>query len=289
MECELFALLVRMLGALPCARRRPPRSTFSDQQVLAVALWAALHERPISWATRRENWPFHDRTRALPSNATMSRRMRHPEIETILERLRAAMRITGEGELTLVLDGRKLLVALHTGDRDAGFIRRNAACFKGYALHAIVDLCGNHRGIRVEPLNISEQAAARELIASLTPSGARTLLADASYDSNALYELAGERGIQMLAERRYRDAKGIGHHRHSEHRLRALEVMRNDPGALRDRRYIESCFGTQGNTVGGLGPLPNHVRGLERVRRWVSLKLTIDAAHRWLRNNRAAA
>ena len=71
----------------------------------------------------------------------------------------------------------------------------------------------------------------------------------------------------------------MGNHWHSAHRLRAIEMMKNDPGALRGRRFVESCFGTQGNVTGGLGPLPNHVRGLERVRRWVALKLAIDAAH----------
>ena len=289
MERNLFAVLMAFAWNLPEARRRPLKSTYRNFDVLAVALWAALHDRPISWATKRENWPFHDRTRPLPSDATMSRRLRDPVIIDLIERVRRAMLVAGDGERTLMIDGRKLCIALHSADADATKICRKRVVYKGYALHAIVDASGNCRAWRVETLNVSEQAAAKILIAELEPGSADKLLADANYDSNELYELAGRRDIQMFAARRYKNAKGVGHHWHSEHRLYALKVMKRDRKALCGRRFIESCFGTQGNVVGGLGPLPNHVRGLERVRRWVALKLAIDAAHRHLREKRRAA
>ena len=287
MERNLFAVLMAFAWNLPEARRLPLKSTYRNFDVLAVALWAALHDRPISWATKRENWPFHDRTRPLPSDATMSRRLRDPVIIELIERVRRAMRVASDP--SFMLDGRPLTVASHSADRDASFGRGVGGLRKGYKLHAIVDSSGNCRAWRVETLSVSEQAVAKELIAELEPGSAETLLADANYDSNALYEQAGDRGIQLIAQRRYSKAKGVGNHWHSEHRLRAIELMKNDPDALRGRRFIESCFGTQGNVVGGLGPLPNHVRGLERVRRWVALKLAIDAAHRHLREQRRAA
>lgn len=289
MERELFTVIVEALNTLPEARRRPAKSRYSHRQVLAVAFWAALHDRPISWATQRRNWPFHDRTRPMPSNATMSRRLRDPVIARITDRLIESLWVRGDNRRTLILDGRPLVVATHSCDISATFGYGAGGKRRGYKLHAIVDLLGNCRARRVEPLNVSEQTVAYEMIAALEHRAADILLADGMYDSNRLYGIAGDRGIQLLAERRYKKAKGVGHHRHSVHRLRGLEIMKDDPDVLKERRFIESCFGTQGNQVGGLGPLPNHVRGLDRVRRWVSLKLVIDAAHRKIRRESEAA
>lgn len=280
MERELFAELKGMLKTIPAARRRPRKGTYSDASVILVALWAALHDRPISWATQRTNWPFHDRTRSLPSSATMSRRLRHPEIPSLLNHLIQALRITGKGDRLLIIDGRSLTIAKHSADPDASFGRAAGGLGNGYKLHAIVDSIGNCRAFRVKPLNISEQVVARELLGSLPAHQADILLADACYDSNRLYQLAGDRGVQMLAQRRHAKAKSVGHRRHSRHRLRALDIMQADPDVMAPRRFIESCFGTQGNVIGGLGPLPNHVRRLWRVRLWVAAKLAIDAAHR---------
>lgn len=280
MERELFTLIIEALNALPDARQCPAKSRYSHRQVLAVAFWAALHDRPISWATQRRNWPFHDRTRVLPSNATMSRRLRDPAIHRIIDRLIKSLWVRGDVPRTLILDGRSLVVATHSCDMNATFGYGAGGKRRGYKLHAIVDLLGNCVVHRVEPLNVSEQVVAREMIASLEHRAADILLADGMYDVNKLYEMAGARGIQMLAERRYKKAKGIGHHRHSVHRVRGLKIMKEEPDLLGARRFIESCFGTQGNQAGGLGPLPNHVRGLGRVRRWVGLEMLIDAAHR---------
>lgn len=280
MERELFSLLMDALRALPGSRRRPPKGTYRDLDVLAVVLWAALHDRPISWATQRRHWPPHDRRRPLPSGSTVSRRSNTPEITATLTVLILALHDEGDGQETLVVDGRPLKIAPHSADPDARFGRAAGGLGKGYKLHQIVDLRGNCRGFRVEPLNASEPVVARELIASLNHGEARELLADGNYDVNRLYDIAGSRGIQMLTAPRNTKAKALGHHRHSPHRLRGLRIVRNDPDVLERRRRIESSFGTQGNVVGGLGPLPNFVRRLRRVRRWVAAKLAIDAAHR---------
>ncbi len=288
MERKLFVLLMQGLRTNPQARRRPSRGIYTNHAVLAVALWAALHDRPISWAVCRENWPVYDRIRPLPSSATMSRRLRDPIIAEIMNRLLASMRVRGKGERTLIIDGRALQIARHSADTDAAFGRAAGGMGKGYKLHAIVDLLGNCRGFRVEPLNISEQAVACDLIKEIGVDDADVLLADGNYDANVLYELAGERGVQLFAARRYRHARSLGHRQHSEHRRRALKLMEADPSLLDQRRVIESCFGIQGNTIGGLGPLPNHIRRLARVRRWVTLKLAIDAAHRCQRQEKKA-
>jgi hypothetical protein len=289
MERELFVLLMDALRALPEPRRRPPKGTYRDLDVLAVLIWAALHDRPISWATQRRHWPAHDRTRPLPTSSTMSRRLRTPGLSAALTALILSLRDQGDGQETLVVDGRPLRIAPHSVDPDARFGRAAGGLGKGYKLHEIVDLRGNCRGFRVEPLNASEHVVARQLVATLRPNEACELLADGNYDVNALYDVAGSRGIQLLTAPRNTRAKALGHHRHSEHRLRGMEIVRNDPDVLDRRRRIESCFGTQGNVVGGLGPLPNFVRRLHRVRIWVAAKLAIDAAHRRRRARRRTA
>lgn len=290
MERELFVLLMDTLGGLDGARRRPAKSTYSHAHVLAVLFWAAVFDRPISWAVRRENWPWHDRTRPLPSSATMSRRQRDGEIIALLERVIERLRIVGgDGERTLVLDGRGLRVARHSADPDADWGRAAGGLDKGYRLHEIVDLYGNCRAFRVTSMRVGEQTVARELIAGLEIGEADELLADANYDANVLYDLAAERGVRMIADRRRKGSVGLGHRRHSEHRLAAIELQRRRPGVLDKRRMIESCFGTQGNRIGGLGPLPNHVRRQHRVQLWVTAKLAIDAAHRWRQHQTKAA
>lgn len=193
------------------------------------------------------------------------------------------------GDRTLIIDGRALVIAWHSADRDAGYGRGRGGRACGYKLHEIIDSCGNCRRFRVEPLNVAEQTVARDLIDSLSIGEADVLLADANYDSNELYRRADERGIQLIADRRHRDAEGLGHRRQHPARLQAIAMLEADRGRLGPRRLIEGGFGTQGNVVGGLGPLPNHVRGLRRVRLWVGLKIVIDAAHRHRRRCREAA
>lgn len=278
----------RLLARLQQARQRPPKSTYTHLNVLAVMLWAALHDRPISWATQRRNWPAHDRTRPLPSNATMTRRLRQPIINDLLEQLIASMTAAGQGQRTLLIDGRPLTIARHSRDTDARYGRAAGGMGKGYKLHQIVDLQGNCRAWRVTPLNVNEKQPALQMIEQLAPNQADTLLADNNYAANKLYEAAGQRGIQLLAPRRG-NAKRIIINRQSQWRLRAIELLAKDPGLLGPRRFIETCFAVQGNTIGGLGPQPNHIRGLKRVTRWVAVKLAIDAAHRQRRNQRGEA
>ena len=96
--------------------------------------------------------------------------------------------------------------------------------------------------------------------------------------SNALCELASERGWQLVAPRK-KPKTGLGHRRHSAPRLRSIELL--ETGSLfgralyRRRTSIESIFGAMGNVGCGLGPLPNWVRRLPRVRRWVQIKVII--------------
>ncbi len=52
---------------------------------------------------------------------------------------------------------------------------------------------------------------------------------------------------------------------------------------LRERPQIDRVFGTLSSTRGGLAPLPGWVRRLDRVRRWVGVKIIIHNARHLLR------
>jgi ribosomal protein L34E len=72
--------LLRMRAVLREAERghhSNPRCEHCDSTILLVALWAALHGKPISWATVPAHWPADLRPRGgLPSQSCMSRRLR---------------------------------------------------------------------------------------------------------------------------------------------------------------------------------------------------------------------
>jgi hypothetical protein len=105
--------------------------------------------------------------------------------------------------------------------------------------------------------------------------GAGTLAGDNAHDTNKLYDLAGQRGWQLVAPRRA--GTNLGKIRHSRWRYHAhQEIAREERKRLYHQRdAIERFFGCLGNQSGGLSPLPNHVRSLRRVRLWVQAKLLI--------------
>src|SRR5260221_110052 len=74
MERELWPLLYRTVREV--ARDFSQKYKQIPAWVLVVTmLWAAIHDRPVSWACRAVNWSTtHLRPWRLPSAATMSRR-----------------------------------------------------------------------------------------------------------------------------------------------------------------------------------------------------------------------
>lgn len=265
------------------------RVQYGHVWIVLVYLWAVLHDRPVSWACSDRNWPASQRHWPKPSPSTMSRRLRRPEVramlDDLLQRLNAQLGRSG----LCWMDGKPLVIGGHSKDPDAGYGRAAGCKSKGYKLHAIWDASGALVTHQVHPINVSEQKVARSMIDQLEGGG--YLVADAGYDSNPLYEHAGQRGYQMLAPRRYRKAKGLGHHRHSIYRLRAIQMLQQEHGRalLRRRTAIERQFGCLGNFPGGLGPLPNWVRRLRRVELWVTAKLTINSLRILTRKQRLAA
>lgn len=285
MERKLFDCLLAHLDALNPRGARPPKARFTHRQVLAVWLWAVLHDRPISWVTQADNWPAHRRGQPLPSDATLSRRLRDPVLITLQHRWLPRLREddpTPPGDWAV--DGKALPVPEQSRDPDAANTMAHGRWLKGYKLHALIDPALQIQAFRVTPANRAEMTVARDMIPRLPEAtSSRPLLADAGYDSNPLYDAAGERGFQLIAPRRQRHAQALGHHRHSPYRLHAIDLLDRQPHRLQNRWRIETFFSTLGGIVAGLGPLPQHVRTLPRVQRWVLGKLLVYAAHLKLR------
>ena len=278
MERGIYDRIRKALRAVGC-RRKSGRFTYTDTGVLAVYLWATVNDRPVRWACEPQNWPRGLRRGPLPDASTVSRRMRRASMATLIDRLREWI-LPREGDgLVALIDGKPLTVGPNSHDRQAGYGRAASGMAKGYKLHAIVDAHGRVMAWRVAPMNVDERAMAGRMLRDLEHTG--YLVGDSNYDSRKLYDLAAERGIQLVAPRaRHRRHKGLGHRRTSEHRIRSIEMLERPHNGfgkalLSFRGAIERYFGQL--TYAGLGSLPAWVRGYRRVRNWVAAKLLIHA------------
>jgi len=245
--------------------------------LLVTMLWAALHDRPVSWACRAENWESAKKERPLrlPSSATMSRRIDKVGMGLLWQAVQQRLQTMGLLTAWLAfLDGKPLSVGGCTKDPDARYGRAAATMAKGYKLHTVWSNNVLPETWEVTPMNTSEIEVARRLLPQLEGSG--YLLADGNYDVNELFDLAREQGYQMLTPL---PKVPPGRRQQSPQRLRSIDMMNREFGQdlYRQRITIEQCFGNATSFGGGLGPLPAWVRGLDRVRTWVWAKLLINA------------
>lgn len=271
----LFQRLCRV--ARGCERRNVEHP---DHIIIAVFLWAVTCDRAVNWATDPQHWPPRLRRFALPSQSCMSRRLNSPSVLALFDALAAELRRHDEPSAVRPIDAKPLPISRHSQDPEARFGRGAGGLDKGYKLYAIWPTgCVLPMSWSLEPMNASEPAVGCDLVKAL--SGRGLLLGDAAYDNNPLYQAAGDRGQQLLAARRYRRCRALGHHRHSPYRLRALSMLTEDRWRSfhRDRRReIETRFGNLTGFGGGLTHLPPWVRRLKRVRLWVHGKLLLNAA-----------
>lgn len=264
--------------------------------VVRCHLWATLHDRPTCWACSVDHWHRLTRPRSIPSQPTMSRRLRSPEFEAFMRELeRRAAHLPNAATLFKRLDGKPLPISAHTTDPDARWGHGAGQMSKGYKLHTIwsgraMPLCW-----RVASLGVSEQEMARRMLIELRD---RRLpghvSADAGYDVNVLYDAARQSDNALLAPRR-KPGTGLGHRDHSPDRIRMIELTEGATSRLsgmgrssrRDRVQVERDFGNLVSFGGGLsGTLPAWVRRHGRVRRWVWAKLLINAARIRIRDRK---
>ena len=282
MERQLWPVLYHEMRATG-ERVRQKYVSHPPWAIAAVLVWAALHDRPVSWACDPDHWAATAlRPHRLPSAATVSRRAKRVGFAVFLNALTDRLRGGGLPGLVLAVDGKPLLVGGCTHDPDAKYGHAAGHKGKGYKLHAVWGRRPLPEAWEVTPLNAAEVRVAERLAGQLTGGGYVT--ADAGYDANGVFDRFAERGYQVVTPQ-VDPNPGTGHHYQSPARLRGIALWRSGFGraVYRCRVGIEGAFGNATSFAGGLGPLPAWVRRLGRVQRWVWAKLAINAARIRLR------
>ena len=282
MERELWPPLYRALREVGKDFRQK-YVRYQPWVVAAIFLWAAIHDRPVSWACAPAHWSTTRlRPLCIPSDSTLSRRAEGVPVGALLRALEQRLRERGEQRLLALLDGKPLPVSGVSKDPDAKRGRAAGGMGKGYKLHTVWAGRPLPEAWEVTPLNEAESVVARRLVRQAP--GAGYLLADGNYDSSPLYDDAAAAGYQLLTP--LPENAGAGHRYQSPHRLRCRDLWQTEFGReLYGLRYrVEQAYGSAVSFGGGLGPLPAWVRGQGRVRSWVWAKLLINAV-RILRNS----
>src|SRR3954470_22669816 len=195
--------------------------------IAAVFLWAAVHDRPVSWACRPAHWSTTRlRPSRLPSAATLSRRADGLPFGCLLRSLEQRLREQGEQRLLSLLDGKPLPVSNVSKDPDAKRGRGAGGMGKGYKLHTVWSGRPLPEAWEVTPLNEAESAVGQRLVQQRP--GAGYLLADGNYDSSPLYDDAAAQGYQLLTP--LPQNAGQGHRYQSPHRLRCRDLWQGEFG-----------------------------------------------------------
>ena len=285
MERQRYRELKNILNQVASTHPDDPRCSHRDQTIVAVLLWACLHNRPVSWAVVAENWACRTKPRCgLPSQSCMSRRLRTTSVLELIQRMEKAMRDALPSTDIKLIDGRPLSIGGCSKDPEAKTGYGAGRLVHGYKLHLITDKNGPVDQWQLTPMNGSEPDAAFAMLPHVRD--AFCIMGDGNYDVDRLYDEAGDRGIQWLTQPRRKGSKAPGHRKHSPHRLKAWHWVRSDQGARtikRVRSGIERVNAWQGCADVGLAGLPHHVRRIHRVRVWVAMKIIIY--HHWLKPN----
>ena len=285
MEHQLFRAIVQVIRE--CGKGGfQPQCDFQDGDIVEVWYWAVIHDRPVSWACQRDNW--RGRRKRLPSDSTMSRRLRTRRVLRLLESIERRVTAPRQPGVFWKIDGKPLPISGCSKDRQAGYGRAAGGKAKGYKLHAITGAGSQIAAWRIAPMNKDERVMAARLLKSAEIQG--YVVADSNYDSNKLHSICDRRGVvQLVTPRRYGPGNGTGHRKQSSGRLRSIALVDGPcpafaAGLLRDRSAIERDYGNLTNWGGGLNGLPPWVRTHRRVHRWVQAKLALTALRRSIKN-----
>src|SRR5262245_12204743 len=137
MERKLYWRLYHAVWSVrhPCP---PPGVSHADQWIVLVFLWACLHDRPTDWACQPRHWPHDLGPVRLPSQPTMSRRLRWRSVNALLNALLGHFRGDPRADWVKYLDGKPLPVGGMSKDPDARDGYGAGGYFHGYKLHAVV-------------------------------------------------------------------------------------------------------------------------------------------------------
>ncbi len=163
MERQLWKMIVEILGTIdnPGAARG---CTYRDEWIVAVWYWSVVHDRPVSWAVKKINWPLDLRKRSLPSNSRMSVRMRTASVQALLHAVEQRVIAPREPGMYWIVDGKPLPVSGCSKDPQARYGRAAGCHARGYKLHAIVEGKGTIAAWRTAPMNVDERVMAHDMI-----------------------------------------------------------------------------------------------------------------------------
>jgi hypothetical protein len=290
MEGELFRLLYALIQREATHHPRPRCKQLTDAVILLVFFWAVLHDRPLRWACQRRHWHSSLQWISLPSEATMSRRLKAFSCCTLMSKLYDRFAEPEPSRLCVCrrIDTKPLVVSGFSKDRDAKRGYATGGVSRGYKLATAWGREAVPSNLVVASLKTSDQQCAIEIINRLSEKDSTAtgyLLADATHDTNPLHWHAMSHGFQLVAPRKT-PGTGLGHGRHCPTRLRCIDLLESDTGnrfgpelyALRNN--IERDLAHLCNFGGGLQSLPSWVRRPRRVVRWVIAKLIILALRR---------
>ena len=264
---QLYAIVVRLDNLWT-------NGFFRVGEIVMVFLWAVVHDRPVSWACQPINWAGRAPA-ALPSQSTMSRRLRTAKVERLLAAVERQLGGDPRRWWLQRIDSKPLPVGHSSKDREAKRGYATGSLLRGYKLHVIWGGGPLPSTWTIQPMNIGDTVAARTLVTQLPGEG--YVVGDCQYDSNQLHA-ATSPDHQLIAPPQ-RTGKALGHRRHHPGRIRALELLKKPFGRalVYYRGQIERDFSGLTSFAAGLSPLPSWVRRLHRVRLWVQAKLLINA------------
>lgn len=265
-------------------RRKP---VYSNWLIVAMYIWSVAHDRTLSWACDRRSYGSLFRPRRLPSISQFTRRIKSEDCQRILQLVHDQFAQREVLTHAVYIDGKPLPVSPVSKDRDAKRGKISGAFARGYKLYAAVN--ANRRIVvwSVMGLNEDEKTLARHaLLPNLPPLTPDALvLADSQYDSAPLHaEVSEPLGLWLMHPLRGQD-RAVGKNRWWKlrqmpwSRRQLVRLWEKDPELMRftykARQEIERVFGVLTCTAGGLASLPAWVRHLDRVRRWVGVKIIL--------------
>jgi len=279
MEGRIWEIVLRLLGSV---QEVPSRDLYSTREILAVGLWAVLHDRPFCRACVAENWSPVRRPKFLPRPSTLSRRWRRENLAVRAAEIHRATLTLLPAERDAAIDGKSLIVSDVSQDWEAKNGRGTRGFARGYKLHAVVARSGAVVAFEVRPLNENERRPAARLLQHLPPS-IRRVAADGNYDSAQLHRSLSGTGVRLYTPIRGDYASPRTHPR----RKLLLRLMRTAIGKrLRlSRDWIERSFARLCNIGFGLKGLPSWARGLYRVGRWIWGKILLYHAYLIFKRN----
>lgn len=280
MDDERFAILYRCVSAFAWPRRK--RLQYSDAFLAALLLWSVLRRKPRSWACDPRNAPRVLAHCPLPSPACFSRRLRDPQFIAFWQQLLQHLIELENNALCLLacylIDAKPLPVNRYSKDKQAKFGWAINGLAKGYKLFLLADTRGCIVAYQVHAMNTAEQTVALDLIQATDRPG--YALADSVYDTQAFYDAAAARQVQLIAPRK-QPGGNVAERAANSARLRGISMLETPlprlfgPTLYEQRTQIERIFSRLGSSQVGLDSLPPWVRTLARVRLWIDAMILI--------------